>query len=122
MAREGQMSDATALCRFPQGLGGKSVSASGPSPLATWERLFDQAAVGVMHVSIDLRVIRANRRVADMLGYAPGDLSGMTVADLTHPDDRLRSKQMVDGLTPERPTYQWEKRYLHKNEIGRAHV
>src|SRR5690242_396104 len=82
---------------------------------AGWERLFDQSAVGVMQTGPDLRVTRVNRRVADMLGYSMEELVGKTVHDLTYPDDRERSAQVVRDFSREHPICQWEKRYLHKN-------
>ena len=88
---------------------------TGYSSCEAWDRLFDQAAVGIIHADPELRVLRANRRVADMLGYCVEALAGKTVGELTHPDDRERSREALAGLSAEHPVFQWEKRYLHKN-------
>ena len=82
---------------------------------AGWERLFDQSAVGVMQAGPDLHLTRVNRRVADMLGYAPDELASMTVIDVTYPDDRAHCAELVGALSREHPVDHVEKRYLHKN-------
>lgn len=43
---------------------------------ARYRILFEQAAVGIVQLSLDGRILRANRRMCEMLGYACGDLVG----------------------------------------------
>jgi PAS domain S-box-containing protein len=49
---------------------------------------FDQAATGLVVVNPIGRIIRANRYFAQILGYAPSELAGRPIAELTHPEDR----------------------------------
>ncbi len=85
-----------------------------PSPDdTTLSILFGQDAVGIMHVDADLRILRANRRMSDMLGRPTEELLGLTVTELTHPDDREISRQALSSLSRIRPTCHLEKRYLH---------
>lgn len=107
MAREGQLGETT-VSHF-------RAPVSGAVTHGTWERLFDQAAVGVMHVDRHLQFIRVNQRVADMLGYTREELAGQHACNFTHPDDVSLSLDTVNGLTAEHPTRQFEKRYLRKD-------
>ena len=50
--------------------------------------VFDDAPSGMAILSLRHRFVRVNRAFAEMTGYEPDDLLGMTVAGLTHPDDR----------------------------------
>lgn len=49
---------------------------------------FEQSAVGIAHISADRRILRANRRLAQLLGYSVEQLAGTAVQDLSHPEDR----------------------------------
>ncbi len=37
---------------------------------------FEQAAIGIMHVSFEGQILRCNTRFAQFLGYSPGELVG----------------------------------------------
>jgi PAS domain S-box-containing protein len=45
---------------------------------------FDQAAVGICEVSLNRRLLRANRRFAQMLGYTERELQGLDMARIVH--------------------------------------
>src|SRR5262245_52664304 len=49
---------------------------------------FEQAAFGVAHTTTDGRILQANGRLCQMLGYAPAELLTLTTRELAHPDDR----------------------------------
>lgn len=58
-----------------------------------------------------------------MLGYEPDEMAGLSLRDLTHPDDREVSLKGVDSLMKgvvEETMF--EKRYLHRagHGYGRA--
>ncbi len=75
----------------------------------------EQATAGMARWHIDGRIIFANRRLCQMLGYTRSELLGKSLADLTHPDDAKdnvpRFAQMVHGGKP----YEIEKRYIRKD-------
>ena len=74
---------------------------------------FDHSPVGIMHTSIDDdRILRVNARVAEMLGYSEGELLGMTVLDLRHPDgyNGNRHRNRAKALSGEIDTYSSEDR------------
>src|SRR5262245_5815445 len=46
------------------------------------------AAIGIAHVDESGRYVQVNRRMCEMLGYARDELLGMTVKQVSHPDDK----------------------------------
>jgi PAS domain S-box-containing protein len=78
--------------------------------------IFNQAAVGIALAGLDGRILQANQRMSEILGYPHEELSAHTFTDLTHPDDRAatqdRARQLMAGNIEE---YVLEKRYLHKS-------
>ena len=48
---------------------------------------FEQAAVGVAHVSPDGKFLRLNQKFCDIVGYTYEELIDLTFQDITHPDD-----------------------------------
>ncbi len=78
---------------------------------------FEQAAVGIAHVSIDGYFLRINQRFCDIVGYNQGEMLELTFKDITHPDDMdadvAEVQRLLDG---EKTTYSMEKRYIHKDK------
>ena len=48
---------------------------------------FEQAAVGVAHVSLDGRLLLMNQKLCDIVGYTPEELRDKTYEEFTHPED-----------------------------------
>lgn len=77
---------------------------------------FEQAAVGIGMVTPDGRWLRANRKLCEIVGYAPGELPNMTVQAITHPDDLAAEAALLGKvLAREIDTFSIEKRYLRKD-------
>jgi PAS domain S-box-containing protein len=77
---------------------------------------FEQAAVGVAHVSPEGRWLRVNQKLCDIVGYSREDLLSKTFHDITHPDDLGADLENVrQMLTGEIKTYSIEKRYIRKD-------
>jgi two-component system sensor kinase FixL len=79
--------------------------------------LFELSAVGQAEVDISTtRYLAVNEKMAEVTGYSREELLGMTIADVTHPDDRaadqFRIEQTVKGRVLEHFS---EKRYLRKD-------
>ena len=76
---------------------------------------FEQAAVGIAHVSVSGQVIRANSRLGEIWGYSIQEVVEHGFADLTHPDDMgpdlELAMQVLEGVIPR---YSLEKRFKHK--------
>jgi diguanylate cyclase (GGDEF)-like protein/PAS domain S-box-containing protein len=78
--------------------------------------LFNHASVGIIAVGVDGRAVEANPAVEQMLGYGPGELTGVTFSAFTHPEDVDVSKSLYrELLDDKRESYQCEKRYMRKD-------
>ena len=58
---------------------------------------FDHAPVGVSLTLPDGRVGQPNATFAEMLGYSVAELEGLTVAEITHPDDRAETARLIEA-------------------------
>lgn len=77
---------------------------------------FEQAAVGVAHVSIEGKWLRVNKKLCDIVGYETEELLDLTFQDITHPDDLDSDLQLMNQLlSGEVNTYTLEKRYIRKD-------
>ena len=77
---------------------------------------FDQAAVGMAHVSPLGKFLRVNDRHCEILGYERGELLKIGFEQVTHPedlDDDLKHVKRV--LRGEIRTYSIEKRYVKRD-------
>ena len=85
---------------------------------------FEQASVGVALVGMDGKMMRVNRKLGEILGYDAAELTGMNVAEVTHPED-LSADLDIAGrtLAGEMDDYSLEKRYVRKDgEVVWANV
>ncbi len=81
-----------------------------------YQATFANAAVGIAHVGLDGRWLRANDAACAIVGYSPGELVTKTCADITHPDDIGPSTTNAGRLLAgEIATYSMEKRYVKKS-------
>ncbi|WP_162672245.1 PAS domain S-box protein [Gemmata massiliana] len=83
---------------------------------AEFRATFEGAGVGKAQADpLTGRLTRVNPKLCELLGYTAGELVGMTIRDLTHPDERAdsdaRFRALVAGAVGE---YAVEKRYLRK--------
>jgi PAS domain S-box-containing protein len=74
---------------------------------------FEQAAVGIAHVSLEGRWLRVNQKLCDILGYTREELSRRTFQSITHPDN-LEDNETLLGKFREGKigSSSQEKRYL----------
>jgi PAS domain S-box-containing protein len=80
---------------------------------------FEQAAVGVAHVTLDGRFALVNQRYADITGRTREELQASTFQELTHPDDLQNDLYYRDEILAGRiQTYTTQKRYLHRDGIS----
>ncbi|GAP95510.1 sensor histidine kinase [Leptolyngbya sp. NIES-2104] len=77
---------------------------------------FNQAAVGIAHVSPTGAWLRTNQKLCEIVGYPCSELRHLTFQDITHPDDLdLDLKYVRQMLAGEIQTYSMEKRYIRKD-------
>jgi PAS domain S-box-containing protein len=77
---------------------------------------FEQAAVGIAHVSTEGKFLWVNRKYCDIVGYSDGEMLELTFQDITHSDDLDTDLEYVRRvLEREIDNYSIEKRYLCKD-------
>ncbi len=81
-----------------------------------WRRLFDNSSAGIEVVSADGNIVAANLAWQKMLGYTEEELRSLTVAAITHEDDRDAIEQwLAESRGGQRRDWRVEKRYRRKN-------
>ena len=87
-----------------------------PLAEAAASRTFEFAPVGIAHVAPDGRLLRANPRFCEIVGYPADELLRLRFQDLTHPDDLAGDlDQALRTLAGEQSGYEMEKRYRRKD-------
>lgn len=83
---------------------------------ATLRATFEQAAVGIVHLSLpERRFLRVNDTVCQMTGYKHDELLSRTTLDITHPEDLLiGNEQYRQLMAGEISNFTMENRYLRK--------
>jgi PAS domain S-box-containing protein len=77
---------------------------------------FEQAAVGMAHISNDGHWLRVNQKLCDILGYTQEELLETTWQQITHPEDLEEDLEHVQQLLAgDVQTYSMEKRYMCKD-------
>src|SRR3954454_16760578 len=77
---------------------------------------FHSSSVDMTLTAFDGTLSQVNERFAQMLGYTADELTGMTVADVTHPEDLAEDMaSMAEIGAGTRESYTCEKRYLRKD-------
>jgi PAS domain S-box-containing protein len=81
-----------------------------------FRRIFENGPLGMIIADPDFKILKANRALCEMLGYAEADLPGRSIGEITHTEDIEKSaslsKQLLHG---DIPFFQLEKRYIKKN-------
>lgn len=77
---------------------------------------FEQAAVGIVHVSFDGEILTCNPRFAAIVGYSQEELTGMSVKQITPPEFLSQSDQILRKFAfGKRDVPSWEKPYVRKD-------
>lgn len=83
---------------------------------ARFRNTFDRTAVGLAHVSTDGRFLLVNPRFAELLGYSSEELEGMTVWQISQPEDLPRELSLGKAvMAGQREDFSIEKRYRRKD-------
>ncbi len=77
---------------------------------------FEQAAVGMAHLTPDGRWVRVNHKLCQILGYEAEDLVGRSFQELTHPEDLARNLELVQEVRSGESSHaSLDKRYLRRD-------
>ena len=81
-----------------------------------FQNVFEYSTIGKSITSPEGKLLKINAAFADMLGYSIEELQGLDFTKITYPDDIALSKESVRCLlAQEKGSYNFEKRYYHKN-------
>ncbi len=81
-----------------------------------YRAVFDNAGIGIDLLDRDGRIVKVNKALLNILGYAEEELRQLTFLEITHPDDKEISKQNLEALIAgDIDSYRLEKRYLRKD-------
>ena len=79
---------------------------------------FEQAAVGLSHVTPDGRFLLVNQKFCEITGYTADELTKLTYQQITHPDDLPGDEEQAAKLIAgELDHYVMDKRYLRKDGL-----
>lgn len=80
-----------------------------------FRRTFDDSPIGMTIIGLDHRFLRANRVLRELLGYSEEELTGLTLEQITHPDDVQGTVALLQKLfRGEIPHFELAKRDLTK--------
>jgi PAS domain S-box-containing protein len=77
--------------------------------------IVSQALVGVKQVDLEGRFTYVNDRFAEMVGYAPEELLGRSMQEITHPEDLPRNLPSFHETAAGGSPFIIEKRYVRKD-------
>jgi diguanylate cyclase (GGDEF)-like protein/PAS domain S-box-containing protein len=81
-----------------------------------FRKIFEAGGIGIALVDLDFRLVTANEALGALLGYAPAELSGRTVGELTHPEDLASDMALAQKLAAgEIGSYQLKKRFVRRD-------
>ena len=82
---------------------------------ARFREAFERSPIGMVLIGLDGTLARVNPALCAMLGYCEGDLVGIQLSDLVHPEDRVGSSESVRLLAAARqPSFQENMRFVHR--------
>ena len=77
---------------------------------------FEQAAVGIVHISFEGRLLRCNSRFAEIIGYPAEEVPGLTIQQITAPGDAAATADAIEQLADRKlAPVTLEKRYIRKD-------
>ncbi|MFK5894757.1 MAG: PhnD/SsuA/transferrin family substrate-binding protein [Pseudomonadota bacterium] len=77
---------------------------------------FEQAAVGLMHLSPDGELLRVNQRFCDLVGYTQWELKTINLMDISYSEDLPDELDQFDKLRQaEADNFSIQKRFVHKD-------
>jgi PAS domain S-box-containing protein len=81
---------------------------------ALFRSAFEDTHVAMVLVDLDHRFVRVNAAFARLFGYSQAEMVGMTMPDITHPDDLAESFARREALLSGDTHFVQHKRYVHR--------
>ncbi len=85
---------------------------------ALFRSFYEESPIGIAYVrGLERAIEKCNKRFGQMLGYSERELIGMKFDELTHPDDRVQDRAMINlaNENVKQAIYHKEKRLIHKD-------
>src|SRR5882762_9645773 len=82
---------------------------------ARFRSIFEQARLGMATATPEGRYLQVNPAFCKFLGYERDELLQKTNLDVTHPDDRARTRELMQESLAGRRPLDMERRYLRKD-------
>lgn len=81
-----------------------------------YKMLFERAAIGLYHLSLDGNFLKANKKLCETLGYSEDELLKKNFRNITYDADLKESIENVNALiNREIESYTYDKRYIKKS-------
>ena len=81
-----------------------------------FRRVFEEGPLGVALVGRDYRFLKVNSALCRMVGYSESELTQMSFADITYPEDMEVNRGLAERMfRREIPSYWLQKRYVKKD-------
>ena len=78
--------------------------------------IHDNSPLGIVHLDSKYRFISANPAFVELLGYSEEELKKISVFEVTHPDDQLKTLEVIKRFPIKTgELVGFEKRYVHKS-------
>jgi PAS domain S-box-containing protein len=81
-----------------------------------WQLLCEKSGTAILTVDVATRILSANPAAQHLFGYTEQELKQLTVLQMTHEDDRKRTRWIVREMVAGRKSaHRYEKRYRRKD-------
>ncbi|KRB51295.1 histidine kinase [Rhizobium sp. Root708] len=77
--------------------------------------IFSQTAAGIGQLDLDGRILLANRRLSEIVGYTEAELLTMHIQDLTLAEDLEENARLLEQMVTTGQSFEIEKRYVRKD-------
>lgn len=94
----------------------KRLELSAVSSMNFYEKTFEQAAVGMLHLSLKEKILKINRKACEITGYTPEELVGRPISVIIHDDDlKNNTNNQFNLFLDETKAYSLERRIIRKD-------
>jgi len=81
-----------------------------------FRKVFEEGPFGMTIIDLNSRFLNVNQAFCSMLGYTKEELTGRTFAEITHPEDVEKNRDLTQqAFQGSIPSFRFEKRYVAKD-------